>query len=370
MFKFLHISDLHIGKRLNSFSLYEDQRFILSSILNIAKERCVDSVFISGDIFDNANPGEEAISVVDDFLASLNGSGIKTFVIYGNHDPMQKLSYLSSIVEKQGLFISKAFNGCVEKKSIGEVDIYMLPFIRPVDIRTHYPDKDVRTINDAVRVVLDAVDLDSKRINILLSHQFITSAEGAGSEEQYVGGEYGVDYHLLEDFDYVALGHIHGAQSVGLDKIRYCGSPLKYSISEKRDKVCIYGEISKDSGLLIEEIGLKPLRDIILLRGCFDEIINLPDNSNDYIHITLTDEEDVTNASLRLSNKFPYYLGLVYDNSRTRRERKDEIDSDHDPDKSPLEYFMELFRKQTDKDLSEKQLEILGQAIEDIWRTR
>ena len=370
MFKFLHISDLHIGKRLNAFNLAEDQRFILSSIINIAKEKGVDAIFVSGDVFDNANPGEEAVSIVNDFLASLNENGIKAFVIYGNHDPMQKLSYLSSIVEKQGLYISKAFDGNVEKRSIGDVDIYMLPFIRPIDIRTRYPEKGVKTINDAIRIVLDDFNLDNDRIKILLSHQFITSAEGSGSEEQYVGGEYGVDYHLFENFDYVALGHIHGAQAVGLDKIRYSGSPLKYSISEKRDKVCIYGELSKEDGLSLEEIKLKPLRDIILLKGSFDQIITLADNKNDYIHITLIDEEDVTNASLRLSNKFPYYLGLVYDNSRTRRERVEYPDSEYEPDKSPLEYFVELFKKQTDRSPGEKQLEILEQTIEDIWRTK
>ena len=234
--KFVHLSDLHIGKRVNGFSMLEDQKYILDSITEIIKTECPDAVFIAGDVYDKSVPPAEAVQLFDDFLVTLAQLNPKIFVISGNHDSAERIAFGGRLMESDGVYMSPVYNGRVIPVEIndkyGPVRIYMLPFIKPAHVRAAFPDEEIYSYTDAVRTAIDKMNIDTTVRNILITHQFVTGASKCDSEDITVGGTDNVDAYVFEPFDYTALGHIHGPQNAGSDSIRYCGTPLKYSFSE------------------------------------------------------------------------------------------------------------------------------------------
>lgn len=366
MFSFIHISDLHIGKRINNYDLHEDQEYILNQIVTIVRDKKPDAVLIAGDVYDKTSPSEDATALLNDFIMHLHETGSEIVIISGNHDPAEKLSYLSGIVDSYGLHIIGGFSGKLEKRSIGNADIYMLPYIRVADARRFFPDKDIQSIQDAMIAVLNSSTIDEGRMNILVTHQFVANASMAGSEDMMVGGESSISSSVLSKFDYVALGHIHRAQSVDSERIRYSGSPLKYSASEKESKVVLFGRISDDKEVEIEEIKLSPLHDVMSRKGSFQEIIS-SENTDDYVYVILTDETDVPDASSALSAKFPRFISMSYCNSRTMAEDEGILRLESEKEQSPIEYYSELFEMITKKKMSAEQEKIIKETIDEIW---
>lgn len=366
MLSFIHLSDLHIGKKLHGYDLHEDQKYILNQILEIIENRKPDAVLIAGDVYDKTTPSEEAVALLSDFLESLQACGSEIFVISGNHDPGEKLSFLSQIVEKSGLHIEGKFNGVIPKRSVANADIYLLPYIRIADARRYFPDSVIDSTSDAISKILESVSLDPERINVLIAHQAVLGANLGGSEDTFIGGETPVPSSLFSNFDYVALGHIHRAQAVGAKNIRYAGSILKYSTSERMDKTVIYGEISDDGSLEIEEIKLKPLHNLVVKKGAFADIIG-GGSSEDYIHVVLTDETDVPDAVSTLGAKFPRFLSMEYDNTRTKTSVPSLEIGCSEKERTPEEYFDELFSLMTKKKMREEQKIVIDELIKGIW---
>ena len=365
-FSFIHISDLHIGKKLNGYDLHEDQKYVLEKIVDIVRKRKPDAVLIAGDVYDRTNPSEDAIALLNDFLVKLQATGSEVFVIGGNHDPGEKLSFLSNIVDGSGLHIVGKFSGKLEKRSIGNVDIYLLPYICTCDVRRYFPDSPIESTSDALRVVLDSAPQDKDKINVLVAHQAVLGALSSGSEDSIIGGESPVPSSLFSDFDYVALGHIHRCQPVGCANIRYPGSMLKYSIDDAKEKFALYGKILDDGELEMEEIKLESIHDVVVLRGSFSSIVS-GGSSDDYVAVVLTDETDVPDALPSLMGKFPRLLSMVYDNARSRTTSDIVFVGDDENERTPGEYFGELFEMIARKKIGKSQLDVLEDAIKEIW---
>lgn len=373
--RFIHLSDLHLGKRVNGFSLIEDQRYILGQILRIVERECPDGVLIAGDIYDRAVPSVEAIGLFDGFLKKLADAHVQVFVISGNHDSPERLAFASELLEHSGIHIAPVYRGEVRPVSLrddyGMVNIYMLPFIRPAHIRSIFPEEEAATYTDAVRTAVAHMDIREGERNILVTHQFVTGAVRSESEEITVGGSDNVDAAVFEAFDYVALGHIHGPQHVGRESIRYCGTPLKYSFSEvKHHKSVTIVELGEKGDLGIRTEGLVPLHDMRKLRGTYGELTdkrNYEDTAvEDHIHITLTDEEDVLDAMEKLRVIYPNLMRLDHDNERTR-ENREIAGGEEVEDKTPLGVIQDFYEQQNDHPMSAEQTAFVKGAIEKIW---
>lgn len=371
--RFLHLSDLHIGKRLNEFSLLEDQAYILGQILEITKSEQPDGVLIAGDVYDKAAPSAEAVGLFDDFLTRLSRSGTAVFLISGNHDSPERIAYGSRILDRCRIYLSPLYEGKTEpvilKDEIGEVAVYLLPFLKPAMLRRFWPEEEIGSYTDALRLAVGAMDIGSSRRNILVAHQFVTGASRCESEEVTIGGLDNVDASVFAAFDYVALGHIHSPQSIG-ETIRYCGTPLKYSFSEAgQEKSVTVVELSEKGSLQLRTIPLKPLRDLRELRGRYEELTarsfyeGTP--TEDYLHIVLTDEEDVLGAAEKLRTIYPNLMKLSYDNRRTRSDRVLESASGVE-EKSPLELLSELYRLQNNQEMSEEQQTYAASVFEAV----
>ena len=374
--KFLHTSDLHIGKRLHEKSLFEDQEYILKQIVEIAKAQRVDAVLISGDVYDKSIPQAESTILFDNFVTDLASLKIKVFMISGNHDSAQRLDFMSSLLKSQNVFFCGSFKGkleCIElSDEFGKINVYMLPFIKPSNVRVYAKDQEIKDYEDAVQYVINEANIDESERNIILSHQFITGSTTDGSEEIIVGGLDNISSNVYSQFDYVALGHIHRSQSVGCDVIRYSGTPLKYSFSEVAHKksVTIVELLAKGNvNISVEE--LTPLSDMRCLKGSYEEIMKLENYQgtklDDFIKVTLTNENDITDAILKIRTVYPNILVLEYDNKRTRAV-SDFSAIATDKIESPLEMFENLYKTQFDDDLNDKQVEIMNGLIEQIWR--
>lgn len=371
--RFLHLSDLHIGKRLNEFSLLEDQAYILGQILEITKSEQPDGVLIAGDVYDKAAPSAEAVGLFDDFLTRLSRSGTAVFLISGNHDSPERIAYGSRILDRCRIYLSPLYEGKTEpvilKDEIGEVAVYLLPFLKPAMLRRFWPEEEIGSYTDALRLAVGAMDIDPSRRNILVAHQFVTGASRCESEEVTIGGLDNVDASVFAAFDYVALGHIHSPQSIG-ETIRYCGTPLKYSFSEAgQEKSVTVVELSEKGSLQLRTIPLKPLHDLRELRGRYEELTarsfyeGTP--TEDYLHIVLTDEEDVLGAAEKLRTIYPNLMKLSYDNRRTRSDRVLESASGAE-EKSPLELLSELYRLQNNQEMSEEQQTYAASVFEAV----
>ena len=376
--KLIHLSDLHIGKRVNGFSMTEDQRYILREIIRIIADEKPDCIAIAGDVYDKPVPSAEAVEAFDDFLVRLAALDIPVFIISGNHDSPERLSFGNRLMDSAGIYLSPVYNGDIEPVSIedehGPVDVFMLPFIKPVHVRKAFSDEaeSIVSYTDAVRTAVDHMPVDKERRSILITHQFVTGAQRCESEELSVGGSDNVDASVFDDFDYVALGHIHGPQDMVDGRIRYCGSPLKYSFSEAgHHKSVTVAEIGSAGNVDIHEIPLTPLRDMTELKGTYDELTAksfYKDTGwkNNYIHITLTDEEDVPEAVARLRVIYPYLMKLDYDNRRTR-SGVTITDTSCSEKRSPLDVFADFYEMQNDMPMSDEQSDFVTRLIEDIW---
>ena len=370
--KLIHLSDLHLGKRLNEFSLGEDQEYILNQILKIVKEEQPDAVVIAGDVYDKAIPSVEAVSMFDEFLVRLAGLRKHIFVISGNHDSPERIAFGSRLLEETGIHLSPVYGGSVEPVTLedefGPVDFYLLPFVKPIHVRRFYPEDPTDTYTQALSTAVAHMNLDEHRRNVLVTHQFVTGASRSDSEEISVGGADNVDSAVFDHFDYVALGHIHSPQHCGSEKIRYCGTPLKYSFSEAKDtKSVTVAELKEKGNLTIRTVPLKPLRELVELRGTFRELTdrNFYENTTwtrDYVHLTLTDEEDIPDAVGKLRLVYRNLMKLDYDNARTRSNA--EITGIQAEDtRSPLELFAAFYELQNNQPMTAEQLVFLEELI-------
>ena len=373
--KFIHLSDLHLGKSVYDFSMTNDQEHILNSILRAADEFKPQCALISGDVFDRGVAPTEALRLFDDFLFGLAAQGIRVFIISGNHDSADRLAFASRLIRGAGVHIAGAFSGSVERYTEfdehGEVDIYLLPFIKPALVRRYFPEVEIETWTDAVRTVLSQARVDPGRRSVLLAHQFVTGALRTESEEVNVGGADNVDASAFSGFDYVALGHLHGGQSVGRAALRYCGSPLKYSFSEaNQDKTLTLVDLGEKGSVRIREAPLTPKRDMKEIRGRYMELASREFyqhlDRDHYYRATLTDEQDQPDAMAKLRVIYPNLMRLDYDNARTRTESL--VCGGEDTNRlSPLELFERLYTQQNNQGFSPEQKAYLLNSIEKVW---
>ena len=373
--KIMHLSDLHIGKKVNEYSMLQDQIYILKEILRIIDNEKVETVIIAGDVYDRSLPPNEALELFDEFLYQLSGRNVNVFVISGNHDSPERISYGGRMMTENKIFLSPVYDGNVKPITLnddyGEVNFYLLPFVRPADIRRYFPDENIENYTDAVKVAIDNMNVDFSERNILVTHQFVTGAELSESEDIMVGGTDNVSGEVFDGFDYVALGHIHREQTVGKDNIRYCGTPLKYSFSEAKNiKSVTILDFNDKGNIEYSKIPLTSLRDMREIRGTYYELTLKSNyestNTEDYLHITLTDEEDIPDAIGKLRSIYPNIMKLDYDNLRTRGSGT--VDAiENIESKSPFELFADLFKQQNNQDMSEEQEEIMRNLIDKIW---
>ena len=373
--KLVHISDLHLGKRVNDFSMLDDQEYIMNQMLDIIETESASAVLISGDVYDKTIPPAEAVALFDRFLTGITSLGSKALIISGNHDSAERLAFGCNAMTSGGIYIAPVFNGTVTKTVLtdeyGNINVYMLPFLKPVTVRPFYGDTDITDTESAVKTVLDGITPDKNERNIIMAHQFITGAERSDSEEVYVGGLDNVSAELFADFDYTALGHIHRPQNIGSDKIRYCGTPLKYSFSEINNKKSVTViDMKEKNSVSVKTVPLVPLRDMRHIRGSYagvtDRASYINTATDDYLYITLTDEEDVFDAIGRLRSIYPNIMKIDYDNKRTSADNF--IDTAGESvNKSPAELFGALYELQNNSPLSAEQREFLGGIIKDIW---
>ena len=381
--KLFHLSDLHIGKRVNEFSMLEDQKYILMQILKAAKEHQPDGIILAGDIYDKPVPAAEAVQVFDDFLTSLNEMGLIVFMISGNHDSPERVSYGGRLMKKSGIYVAPVYEGKTEKveftDAYGKVCIHLLPFVKPAVVRHAFEEgefeKEAEAVCDyqsAVKMTVSHMAVDTDVRNVLIAHQFVTGAMRCESEEVSVGGLDNVDASVFDGFDYVALGHIHNAQHCSRESVRYCGTLLKYSFSEVNHIKSITVVELKEKGKnpQIHTVPVTPLHDMREIKGSYEELtfrknyMNTP--VNDYLHITLTDEEDIPDAISRLRSIYPNIMRLDYDNIRTRNSGSLEI-GEAAVERTPLELFEDFYEQQNHKPMSEEQKQLVGGLIESIW---
>ena len=373
--KFIHLSDLHLGKRVNEYSMIEDQEYVLNRIIEIIEEESPCRVIIAGDVYDKSVPSAEAVQLFDGFLTRLAEMGVETFVISGNHDSPERMSFGSRLMSSSGIHISGVYDGEVTpitlKDEYGELDLYMLPFVKPANVR-RYSDEEIESYTDAVRVAISRMNADTSKRCVLVTHQFVTGAVRSESEEISVGGTDNVDVSVFDGFDYVALGHIHSAQNCTSERVRYSGTPLKYSFSEAKDKKSVtVAELCEKGSLSVRTVPLVPLRDMVELRGCYQDLMRKDfyegtTYRNDYTHITLTDEEDIVDAIGRMRSVYHGLMRLDYDNARTRGAK--DIDGALEVEtKSPIELFSDLYEMQNNQPMSEEQRELVTELICEIW---
>ena len=371
--KLIHLSDLHIGKRVGDVSMAAEQEYILLQILRIIDEEQADAVLIAGDVYDKSIPSAEAVTLFDDFLCRLAARKIPVLIISGNHDSPERLAFAGRLLQSSGIHISPVYDGKIQPVTLtdahGPVHFWLLPFIKPAHVRRFYPDESIESYTDACRVAVEKMGPDKSVRNVLLTHQFVTGAATCESEEISVGGSDNVDASVFEAFDYVALGHIHGPQNIGDHRIRYCGTPLKYSFSEaNHHKSVTVVHLGPKGELQLQLRPLIPRRDLRQLRGNFaglsDKAFYGTASREDYLHIILTDEEDVPEAMGKLRLIYPNLIKLSYDNTRTRVNQI--VEGPENVRKSPLELFCELYETQNNQPMSDEQRLFAQNLIESI----
>ena len=394
--KLIHTADLHIGKSVCEHSMLDEQRYILASILDVVKREKPDAFLIAGDVYDKSVPSAEAVAVLDDFLVRLSETGTKVFVLSGNHDSAERIAFGGRLMQSRGVYVSPVYSGefmpVTLKDDLGEVDVWSLPFVRPATVRACLESDEQRAqvtdYTSAMRMAIAQMNFTPGRRNVLLAHQFVTGAERSESEEN-VGGLDNVDASVFEGFDYVALGHIHKPQNVskdeaGVARVRYSGTPLKYSLSEashKKSLTVIELGVKAEIGLAnidVREIPLSPMHDVREIRGTFAELVSpefqrkqLADGFklDDYVYVKLTDENDVPDAALKLRGIYPNLMMLDYDNERTRNQ-KIVVGEGKAEQKTPMELFGEFFSDMTKRELNEEETEFVRDMIESIWEEK
>lgn len=377
--KLVHLSDLHLGKRVNEFSMLEDQEDILEKIMDICADEQPEGVLIAGDVYDKPVPPAEAVELFDDFLVRLSQRGLQVFVIAGNHDSPERIAFGGRLMENSGVHLAPVYDGHVEPLVLedgrGPVHIYLLPFVKPANVRRAFPEAGVETYTDALRTAVEQMGIDPGQRNILVTHQFVTGARRSESEEIAVGGSDNVDAAVFAAFDYVALGHLHSPQKCTEEKIRYCGTPLKYSFSEAKDQKSVtIVELGAKGELTVRTRPLTPRRDMKEIRGTYAALTlkSFYENTTypeDYMHITLTDEEDIPDAIGKLRAVYHNLMRLDYDNTRTRA---------HTPitggaaveKKPPAALFADFYEMQNNQPMSREQAAFVKELIECVWEAK
>lgn len=377
--KFLHLADLHLGKRVNGFSMLEDQAHILRQILAILDDEQPDGVLIAGDVYDKSVPSVEAVGLLDGFLTELRTRGVPVLLISGNHDSPERLAFGGRVMDSCGIHISPVYDGALAPVTLhdefGPVHVWLLPFVKPAHVRRWFPDADIESYTDAVAEAVAHMDIDTAARNVLVTHQFVTGGTRSGSEELSVGGTDNVDSGVFAPFDYVALGHLHGAQHIGRETIRYAGSPLKYSFSEARQhKSVTVVTLGEKGDVQVRTIALTPLRELREIRGSYDELTarsfyEHTTYRSDYLHLILTDEQDVFDAMSRLRTIYPYLMTLDYDNARTRAAGGMSVPAETER-RTPLELFEALYQRQNHQPMSEVQRAYIAQLMEQIMEVQ
>ncbi|MFB2022369.1 exonuclease SbcCD subunit D [Pseudoflavonifractor sp. P01025] len=373
--KLIHLSDLHLGKRVNEFSMLQDQQYILTEILQIIDREKPDGVMIAGDVYDKSVPSAEAVALLDDFLVRLAKRDLQVFLISGNHDSPERMAFGGRLMTQSGVHLAPVYDGKVSPITLtdnyGPVNLYLLPFLKPAHVRRCFPEREILTYTDALAAAIEAMGVDPAQRNVLVTHQFVTGAARCDSEEISVGGTDNVDVSVFEPFDYVALGHIHGPQQVGRETVRYCGTPLKYSFSEaKHQKSVTVVELGEKGAVSVRTVPLTPMRDLAELRGTYEELTfrgfyQGTSYPRDYVHITLTDEEDIPDAVSKLRIIYPNLMKLDYDNKRTRAGIV--LERAEDQQRSPLELLEEFYEKQNGQPMGEEQRAFAKNLMERIW---
>ena len=373
--KLLHLSDLHIGKRVNEFSMLEDQRYILDTLRGLAIEEKVDGVLLAGDLYDKPVPPAEAVSLLDEFFTGLSQAKIPVFAISGNHDSPERLNFGSRLMERTGIHLAAVYRGAQEPLVLqddhGPLNIYLLPYLKPAILRHVYPEAEASTYEEAVAYAIGQWEIDPAQRNVLVAHQFVVGGVTCESEELSVGGLDQVGAQVFDAFDYVALGHLHGPQKIGRETLRYCGTPLKYSFSECRhQKSACLVEFGEKGQVTVQTIPIQPLRDLREIRGTYDEVTEKSfydgTNTEDYLHVILTDEEDVPEAMGRLRSIYPNVMKLTYDNLRTQSSQEI-LGAERPETKSPLELFQDFYQLQNNQSMNQEQEDFLRGLMETIW---
>ena len=377
--KFLHLADLHLGKRVNGFSMLEDQAHILRQILAILDNEQPDGVLIAGDVYDKSVPSVEAVGLLDSFLTELRARGVPVLLISGNHDSPERLAFGGRVMDSCGIHISPVYDGALAPVTLhdefGPVHVWLLPFVKPAHVRRWFPDADIESYTDAMAEAVAHMDIDTATRNVLVTHQFVTGGTRSGSEELSVGGTDNVDSGVFAPFDYVALGHLHGAQHIGRETIRYSGSPLKYSFSEARQhKSVTVVTLGEKGDVQVRTVALTPLRELREIRGSYDELTarsfyEHTTYRSDYLHLILTDEQDVFDAMSRLRTIYPYLMTLDYDNARTRAAGGMSVPAETER-RTPLELFEALYTRQNHQPMSEVQRAYIAQLMEQIMEVQ
>lgn len=368
--KFLHVADLHLGRRMGDMPLFEDQKYVLNQIIDMAKKEEVTAVLVAGDVYQKASPQSEAMTLFNDFVTELTDAGILVFAISGNHDSDQRISYFSKLVKKSGVYVTEKFEGTLQQITLedehGEVVISMIPFVRPINVKRCFQDETIADYADAFHAILDHSSIDKNKRNLLIAHQFITGAELSDSEERTVGGLDNIDGSLFDDFDYVALGHIHKAQKVGRDTLRYAGAPLKYSLSEANYKKSVTLVDMKEKGnVSVTLLPLKSLHDVRIIEGTLEEVLGM-EYSEDFVQVTLHDELVPPDARVSISTVFPNMIKYMVVNSTTKMDI-DILAKESIENKSVVDLFVDFFKLQNnDMEPTKEQMAVLEEALKGL----
>lgn len=382
--KLVHLSDLHLGKRVNEFSMIEDQAYILRKIISIIDEEKADGVMIAGDVYDKSIPPLEAVSLFDNFLTLLSKRKIPVFIISGNHDSAERVSFGSDLMKASSVYFSPAYDGNIQAITInqnneidqfGPINIYMLPYIKPALVKAFLKNSEegetIQSYTHALSYVINSMKIDSSVRNVLIAHQFVTGAITCDSEDLSVGGSDNVDVEVFDAFDYVALGHLHGPQKVGREDVRYCGTPLKYSFSEvNHKKALLFVELGEKGQISYKSIPLEALHDMREIKGTYEEVTLLQNYQNtktdDYMSIILTDEDEIPQAFGKLQAIYKNLMKLTYDNQRSRLNKQIENLSDIEKI-SPIDIFSTFYEEQNNRPMDEFQQNFVKSMIEKIW---
>ena len=379
--KLIHLSDLHLGKRLGEASLMDDQRHILTQVLAVIDAEQPDGVLVAGDVYDKPVPPAEAVGLLDDFITQLAQRGLPVILISGNHDSAERLAFGARLFSARGVTLAPALDAAHAAllpvrltDALGTVAIWPLPFLKPAHVRAIWPDAPADTLTAAIQTVLATLPLNPEERNVLLCHQYLTGGERSDSEETPLGGLDGVDAAVFDAFDYVALGHLHRAQQVGRPTVRYAGSPLKYSFSEARGrKTVTVVELAEKGSVRVREVPLAPLRDLREVRGTYAELTLLANYRDtpreDYLRITLTDEFDRPEAFALLQSIYPNLLRLDYDNARTRAQQ-DQALPESPENRDPLALLAEFYQAQNGLPLTPEQRAYALEALEALRKER
>ena len=377
--KFIHLSDLHIGKRFNERNIIADQEYILEQILSVIQTEAPDAVLIAGDIYDRAVPPAEAVTLFDSFLTRLAGMGMQTFIISGNHDSAERTAFACGLIERSGVHISRLFDGHLQRFTLpdpdgsGNVDIFLLPYVRPSEVRSFYPDEEIPDVTAAIDTVIQNSLPDEMSRSILVAHLYAENSAPSGSESaaEIIGGEEPVSAGVFKPFSYTALGHIHSPQNVN-ENIRYCGAPLKYDFSEDwQEKSVTVGEMDGDGKVNVRTVPLKPLHEVKRVTGLFADLMQSAP-SEDFTEIILDDKEKIDDAAARLRTRFANCLSLRYKADEERRKRLEAGTASGGSDAAkaakltPADLFSELYACVFNEDMSKEESDLLNSIIKEL----